>query len=110
MRVVDRDGVVVVHDAPGLHWTLGLLFLIVGAMFVAGPLGLFHDRDRLGWPAKSLFVGMGAVGVVTGLWVLGGAPRSTLEVDRRRDHIRLWRRGLRGRQTWSWAIRELAGI
>jgi hypothetical protein len=110
MRVVDREGIVVVHDSPGLHWILGLLFLVVGVMCIAGPLGLFHDRDRLGWPGRSLFMVMGVVGAATGLWVLRGAPRSMFEVDRRRDRVRLRRRGLHGRQTWTWAIREIAGI
>jgi hypothetical protein len=82
----------------------------VGVVCIAGPLGLFHDGERLAWPAKSLFMLMGAVGAVTGLWVLQGSPRSTLEVDRRRDRVRLRRRGLRGRRTWTWAIREIAGV
>ena len=110
MRVIDRDGIVVVRDSPGLHWILGLLFLVLGVMCVAGPLGLFHDRDRLGWPGKSLFMLMGAVGAVVGLWVMRGSPRSRLEVDRRRDRVRLRRRGLGGRQAWAWTIREIAGI
>lgn len=110
MRVVDRDGIVAVQDSPGLHWILGLLFLVVGGLCIAGPLGLFHSRDSLGWLGRSLFMLMGTVGAVTGLWVLCGSPRSTLEVDRRRDRVRLRRRGLRGRQTWTWAIREIAGV
>jgi hypothetical protein len=95
---------------PACHWILGLLFLVLGVMCVAGPLGLFHDRDRLGWPGKSLFMLMGAVGAVVGLWVMRGSPRSRLEVDRRRDRVRFRRRGLGGRPEWVWTIREIAGI
>ena len=47
MRVVDRDGIVAVHDSPGLHWILGLLFLVVGGLCIAPPLGLFHNLSLI---------------------------------------------------------------
>jgi hypothetical protein len=49
VRVRERDGTLEVEDVPGMHWLLGLLFVGVGGLFVAGPLGLFTDAGRLQW-------------------------------------------------------------
>jgi hypothetical protein len=110
MRIADRDGILSVGDSPGLHWLLGLLFLSVGALFVLGPLALFHDRTTVGWPVRALSVVLGGTGVVTGLWVLHRSPQSTLEVDRRSDRVRLRRRGIGGRRTCAWSIRDVEAI
>jgi hypothetical protein len=110
MRIVDRDGILFVRDSPGFHWLLGLLFLSVGALFVLGPLGLFHDRTTVGWPLRALSALLGGTGVVAGLWMLHRSPQSTLEVDRRSDRVRLRRRGAGGRPTWVWSIRDVEEI
>ena len=44
MRVRDRGSTLEVDDVPGMHWLLGLLFIVVGGLFFAGPLGLFTER------------------------------------------------------------------
>ena len=49
MRTVERNGVLVVGDSPGLHWLLGLLFVTVGAVFVLGPAWLFTNRASMSW-------------------------------------------------------------
>jgi len=110
MQIMSRGDVVLVRDSPGLHWLLGLLFLGVGALFALGPLGLFHDRAAVGWPVRALSVLLGSTGVATGLWVLHRAPRSTLEVDRLADRVRLRRWGLGGRRTDTWSIHDVEEI
>jgi hypothetical protein len=110
MRIVDRDGILLGRDSPGLHWLLGLLFLGVGAFFVLGPLALFHDRTTVGWPVRALSALLGGAGVVTGLWVLHRSPQSTLEIDRGSDRVRLRRRGIGSRQKWAWSIRDVDEI
>jgi hypothetical protein len=42
--------------------------------------------------------------------VLHRSPQSTLEVDRRSDRVRLRRRGVGGRRTWVWSIRDVEEI
>jgi hypothetical protein len=62
------------------------------------------------WPVRGLSALLGGTGVVTGLWVLHRSPQSTLEVDRRSDRVRLRRRGIGGRRTWAWSIRDVEEI
>jgi hypothetical protein len=108
--MVERDGTLLVRDSPGLHWLLGLLFLGGGSLFVLGPLWLFANRETVAWPVRALSVLMGSVGVGAGLWVLGGSPCSTLEVDRRTSRVGIRRWGLGGRQTQSWPIGEVRDV
>jgi hypothetical protein len=110
MRIVERDGALLVQDSPGLHWLLGLLFLVGGSLFVLGPLWLFTNRETVAWPVRALSVLMGSVGVGAGLWVLGGSPYSILEVDRRTSRVGIRRWGLGGRQRHSWPIGEVQGV
>ena len=110
MRIAERNGVLVVQDSPGLHWLLGLLFATVGAVFVLGPVWLFTNRANVSWEMRALSMLMGGVGVATGVWVLGRAPRSSLEVDRRADLVRVRRRGFGGADAPAWPIREVAGV
>ena len=110
MRAVERNGVLVVGDSPGLHWLLGLLFATVGAVFVLGPAWLFTNRASVSWPVRALSTLMGGAGVATGLWILARAPRSTLEVNRRADRVRVRRRGVAGAETHAWPIREITGV
>jgi hypothetical protein len=109
MRIVDRDGTLVVQDSPALHWFLGLLFAVAGALFVLEPLWLFTDRARVSWPVRALSVFMGGAGLAAGVWVLNRSPRSTFEVDRRVDRVWIRRRGLNGAETRSWPIQDVEG-
>ncbi len=110
MRIAERNGVLVLQDSPGLHWFLGLLFAVVGAVFVLGPVWLFTNRASVSWEVRALAVLMGGVGVATGVWVLTRAPRSTLEIDRRADRVRIRRRGVGGTEAHAWPIQEIAGV
>jgi hypothetical protein len=109
MRLAERNGVLVVQDSPGLHWALGFLFATVCAAFVLGPVWLFTSRASVSWQARALSMLMGGVGVAAGVWVLTRAPRSTLEIDRRADRVRIRRRGFGGVEVRAWPIREVAG-
>lgn len=98
------------EEVPSLHWLLALLFLGVGLIFVAGPLGLMRDLERVPAWQRALAVGLGAVGVATGLWTLAGAPRSRLVMDPVRGRMRLEQRGLGGRTVQEWPLAALAAV
>jgi hypothetical protein len=102
--------VVEAEDVPGLHWLLALLFIGVGGIFVAGPLGLFLDAGRLPAWQRALAMGFGAVGVVVGFWTLDRSPRSRLVVDPRRGRLHLDQRGVGRRILRDWPLATLAAV
>lgn len=110
MRVRERGATFEVEDVPGMHWLLGLLFVGVGSLFVAGPLGLVADAWRLHWWGRALTAALGALGVAAGLWVLARAPRSRLRVDRATGRVRLRRWGLGGGAAWEWPLPALTAV
>jgi hypothetical protein len=109
VRVRDDPESLTIQDSPGLHWLSGALFIGVGTLFVLGPLGLFTDAATLSWPARLLAASLGAVGVLTGVWVIHRSPLSSLTIDRY-GHVRLVRRGARGREVSEWPRGEVAAV
>jgi len=110
VRVRDRGLVLEVDDVPGLHWLLGLLFVIVGTLFLVGPLGVFTDAEKLRWWLRLLIAGMGATTACVGVWQIARAPRSRLTIDRARARVRLERTGLGGRVKHEWSLSEIAAV
>jgi hypothetical protein len=110
MRIVERGGTLLLQDAPGLHWVLGLPFVGVGTVFVLGPLGLFANAAGVAWWVRVLAGLLGAAGVGAGLWVLSGSPRSTLRLDRATGRLHLERRRFTGREASVWSITEIADV
>jgi len=108
VRVRERSDTVEVDDTPGMHWLLTLLFVGVGALFVAGPLGLFPDVGRMCWWLRALTAALGATSVAAGLWTLTRAPRSRLTVDRARVRLERW--GLAGHVVREWPATALTGV
>ena len=110
MRVRDRGSILEVEDRPGLHWLLGLLFIVVGTVFVLGPLGMFSDAEKLRWWLRIPIALLGALSVRIGLGQLFASPRSSLVVDRANGQMRLDRIGIRGRASSEWPIDSVAAI
>jgi hypothetical protein len=106
LLIRDRGSIVEVDDLPGLHWLLGLLFVVVGGLFFVGPLGVFTDADKLRWWLRVLISGLGALTAGVGIWQIARAPRSRLTIDRMNAHVRLERAGLGGRAKYEWLCRQ----
>ena len=110
MRLRERDGTLEVEDVPGMHWLLGLLFVGVGGLFVAGPLGLMPDAGQLRWWVRVLTVAMGSLSVSVGGWTLARAPRSRLILDSTRGRLRLERWSVGGREVREWPLAALTAV
>jgi hypothetical protein len=107
VRVLESDTELRVSDSPALHWVLGLLFIGVG--LVAFVAALTPSLGRSAWERPLAGV-MGAVAIVTGLWVVRGAPHSSLQLDRARDRLVITRRGIDGRRTIEIRASDVTGV
>jgi hypothetical protein len=110
VRIRERHGTLVVEDTPGLHWLHGLLFVGVGSLFIAGPLGLFPDAGRMRWWLRVLTAALGALSIAVGVWTLARSPRSRVTVDRSAARVRLERWGLRGRTVQDWPLTAMIAV
>ena len=81
MRVESRPGELRLSDAPGLYWLLGLLFVGLGAVAVAAPLGLATNAGDLPPWGRLASVAMGLSLIGGGAWTLLRAPYSRVRLD-----------------------------
>lgn len=91
-------------------WLFGLFFVSIGGLFVLGPLGLFTNAQQLELWERAVALMIGALGVVTGVWTIVGAPRTTVTCDRLRSEVRITRRGLRGGEQRIVPFSDLAAV
>src|SRR4051812_30504875 len=93
-----------------MYWILGLVFTCVGALFVAGPLGLFTNAGELRWWLRALIATLGTLHTGVGIWILARAPVARLTVDSVDETMRLEQWGITGRKRWEWPIAALAAV
>lgn len=110
MIVRARDRTIQIDDTPVLFWIHALLFVVIGAIFIAGPIFLFADADRLRWWLRVLIAAVGALSVSVGTWLLVGLPRSRIIADATRSVVRLDRWGIGRRERFEWAVEELIAV
>jgi hypothetical protein len=109
MKISESPERLTLRDQPGCIWGLGVFFLLIGALFVLGPLVLFSDRAEQPWYVTGLSVLLGSAGVAAGVWVLR-VPLTTTTFDRleRVVTVRTW--GLRRMRDRRWPFTEVAGV
>jgi hypothetical protein len=105
-----RNDAVEVDDTPTLFWLHALLFVIIGAIFFAGPIFLFPDADRMRWWLRIVIAVVGALSVSVGTWILLGSPRSRIRADRSQSLLRLDRWGLGRRECFEWPLDQLVAV
>ncbi len=98
------------RDSPALFWTLGTLFLLVGALCVAAFLGTFSSQAPLAALARMPGVVMGGIGIVAGIWFLARSPATTVRVDVTRREIVIDTRGVRGRASTRVPWDDIASV
>ena len=108
MRAIERGYELVIADVPGLHWVLGFLFIGIGALFVAGPLGLMRDPGTSVQQMVSL--AMGICGVAAGFWLLQRAPYSRLQFERNTGCLRITRVGVTGRSSLELPASDVVAV
>jgi hypothetical protein len=109
MKISETPERLTLRDQPGCIWGLGVFFLLIGALFVLGPLVLFSNQAEQPWYVNGAVVLMGLAGVAAGLWVLR-VPLTTTTFDRleRVVTVRTW--GLRRVRDQRWLFSVVAGL
>ncbi len=110
MIVRVRNSGIEIDDTPVLFWLHGVLFVVIGAIFVAGPLFLFPDADQIRWWLRGVIAAVGALSVSVGTWLLVGSPRSRIVADTDQSTIRLDRWGIGRRERFDWPIGHLLAV
>ncbi|QYO65504.1 hypothetical protein [Leptolyngbya sp. 7M] len=94
MKSWEEHGSLVIQETPAIVWFLGGFFIVIGALFVYGALGGFHNVSEMAaWERVLAFI-FGSVGAVAGLWLLWGSPITTVRIDRQRGELIITRRRL----------------
>jgi hypothetical protein len=105
-----RERTIEVDDTPVMFWIYSLGFVIVGGIFVAGPIALFPDVDQMRWWLRVAIAAVGAISVSVGTCLLIGSPRSRIIADTSQALIRLDRWGIGGRERFEWGIGDLVAV
>jgi len=97
MQIERIDNELIIRETPGCLWLFGLLFLVVGGLFVYGSLGNFTDHGNVPfWLITVAFV-MGSIGCAVGLRLIHKAPITKVIVDRDSETVAYTTYGLAGR-------------
>ena len=110
MIVRARETAIEVDDTPIQFWIYAFSFVFVGALFVAGPIALFPDIDRMRMWLRVAIATVGALSVSVGAWILVGSPRSKIVADTSQSLIRLDRWGIGRRERLQWGIADLVAV
>ncbi len=110
MKISEEEEHLTIQDNPGLSWLLAALFMAVGGLAAAGPLGLFSNVTELTMGLRVLIFCFGVIGIAVGGFVLRGAPLSTSVVDRRSRQVTIARRNLFGGFSAQIAFSEIEGV
>lgn len=110
MIVRARDHTIEVDDTPVWFWLYALSFVIVGGIFLAGPISLFPDADRMRLWLRVVIATAGALSVSVGTWLIIGSPRSRIIADTNEALIRLDRWGIGRRERFEWGIGDLVAV
>jgi hypothetical protein len=77
---------------------MGLFFIVVGGVFVLGPLGLFNNNHEVPVWVRAASLVMGSVGVFAGAYLIRESPVTTTIVDARTRRIMIREVGLAGKR------------
>lgn len=104
MIVREEDGTLIIRDRPAPYWLLGG-FLLTGGILT---IGMSLPFGAIGPGARAVML-PGGIGVVAGaVWWLRRTPGTQIEIDSKRQRLRLVRTGLGGRKVRDLALSELA--
>jgi hypothetical protein len=110
MHIQETPEKLILQDRPGCIWLLSLFFILIGSMFVLGPLFLFSDRAEQPWYVSAIAIFMGLAALGAGLWQARRVPLSTTTFDRLDRSISMITWGLAGRSGQRWTFNDASAL
>lgn len=110
MHIRENPEKLILQDRPGCIWLLCVLFILLGGLFVLGPLFLFSDRAEQPWYVSAVAIFLGTAALGAGLWQAGRVPLTTITFDRLSRTITVAAWGLAGRSVRHWPFSDAAGL
>lgn len=110
MRLTNVGRIITLEHTPGLHWLLGGLFVAVGLIGLAAPLGMAADAGTLRAWERVLAASMGIVALVAGVWVCWRAPRTHAVLDLSAGTGRVERLGIGLRETIEFPLEGVEAV
>ena len=97
MQIERIENELIIRETPGCIWIFGLLFLVVGGLFVYGSLGNFTDHSSVPFWLITLAFVMGSIGCAVGLRLIHKAPITKIIADRDTETVAYTTYGISGR-------------
>lgn len=110
MRLTNVGRTITLEHTPGLHWLLGGIFVVVGLIALAAPLGMAADAGTLRAWERLLAASMGIVALVAGVWVCWRAPRTLAVLDLKSGTGRIERLGIGLRETIEFPLEGVEAV
>jgi hypothetical protein len=82
------------YDAPGWSWILGALFICLGCLAVAGPLGLFKNSAQFSLTLKLVVILLGLISLAGGVFAIYQTPLTETSFNRTRGEFVVRQRGV----------------
>jgi hypothetical protein len=107
MQSEQTENELIIRETPGCLWIFGLLFAIVGGIFVYGALGGLADYGSQSLWLLALAFLMGAIGVAVGIRIIYRAPVTRVVINRLENEVFLTRYGLFGKRETLYDFDEI---
>ena len=84
----------IIKEAPGCLWFLGIFFAVIGTFFVYGSLGGYSNWSEASWWVIVLHFLGGCCAIAAGYWIIYRAPVTKVVIDRGLETVSFKRRGI----------------
>ncbi len=100
----------ILKDSAGCFWLLGMFFVIIAGLFIAGLSGLFHNHNQLEDWEKIVGWVISLGGFFAGVWFIYINPESIIIIIKNDNIITIYRKGLIRNEKETYELDEIKEI
>lgn len=100
----------ILKDSAGCFWMLGLFFVVIAGIFIAGLSGLFHNNDQLKDWEKIVAWIISLSGFFAGIWFIYVHPDSVITINKNESIVTIHRKGLIRNDIETYMLDEIKDI